>query len=261
MPSHLLSSVFVGIAVGGVGGYLGSLMVSKRMALAGDALGHVALPGLGLGLIFHFDPGVGAFLFVLLGIFLVWLLGVLTPLSLETAIGIVFVTSLAVGFLIVPQPELLESLIGDVSQVSPRAAVVSVLLCGAVFLLVKHIYAGMMLLNISEDLARVQGISLAKYNFLYLLSIALVVSLGVKVTGTLLVGALVILPAATSKNAGKNLSQYAYGSLAVGAVSCLLGILIQRFTRFPAGPSIILVNSLLFGLSLLLRKPSSGAPV
>ncbi|HEX5037843.1 MAG TPA: metal ABC transporter permease [bacterium] len=254
-----LSSLAVSIAVGAVGGYLGSLMISKRMALAGDALGHVALPGLGLGLAFHFDPSLGAFLFVLLGILLVWQLGGKTSLGMETLIGIAFVTSLAIGFLIVPEPELLESLIGDVSKVSPPAAVFSILISLGVFLLVRSIYPGMMLLNISEDLAHVQGITGRKYNLLYLLAIAAVVSLGVKVTGTLLVGALMIIPAAASRNVSRNLRQYAYGSLFIGASSCAIGLSVHRQTGFPAGPSMILVNAFLFGLSLLLKKTIARA--
>jgi len=254
MNNQLIFSLMVGIFVGGSAGFLGSLMITKRMALVGDALGHVALPGMGLALLFNIDPSIGAFAFLLFGILLIWQLSEKTSLSVETLVGIVFVSSLAMGFLIVPEPELLESLIGDISKVSAGGMVISVLLSGLVFLLIKRIYAGLMLLNISEDLAMVQGITSAKYNLPYLLAIAVIVSLGIKVMGSLLVGALVIIPAASARIISKNLKQYVYGSIAIGAISNVLGISIHQLSHFPAGPSIILVNSLLFAGFFLFRK-------
>ena len=69
MSNQFLFSLISGIFIGRAAGYLGSLMLTKRMALVGDALGHVALPGMGLALLFGLDVSFGAFLFLLLGIF------------------------------------------------------------------------------------------------------------------------------------------------------------------------------------------------
>lgn len=254
MNSPFALSLVVAVFVGGAAAFLGSLMVSKRMALTGDALGHVALPGMGLALLFHWDVSTGAFASLLIGLFFVWKWGRSTQLSMETLVGVVFVASLAVGFLIVPQPELLESLIGDISKVSSHAALFSVTLSVLTVMGVRRIYPGMILLNVSEDLATVEGISPTRYNLIYLLAIALIVSLGVRVTGSLLVGALVIIPPAIVREISSNLAQYAYGSLLVGAATSAIGILSYRLTGFPAGPSIILVNVLLFAAVRMKRS-------
>jgi zinc transport system permease protein len=254
MNSSYFATFIVAMAVGGVAAYLGSLMVTKRMALVGDALGHVALPGMGLALVFGIDISLGAFVFILLGILLVWSLSKQSSLGMETLVGIVFVTSLALGFLIVPQPDLLESLIGDVSKVSLPMAGISVLILLPLFWVIRKIYPGMVLLNISEDLAQVQGIHASKYNLIYLMAIAVIVSLGIKVTGTLLVGALVIIPAATARNLSGNLQQYSYGSMIIGIISSTLGVLLYQWSHFPAGPAIILVNALLFAISFFYKR-------
>jgi len=242
----LLLMLTAGTLIGGAAGYVGSLMVTHRMSLVGDALGHVALPGIGLALLLNINISLGAMAFLLVGILLIWQLRAGTPLPHDTLVGIVFVTSLAIGFLVVPEPDLLESLIGDISKLTYGGFVIAVAVSVSVILLVRRIYPGMMLLNISEDLAAVQGLSIAKYNFLYLLSIALIVALGVRITGTLLVGALVIIPPATARLVSHNLAQYAIRSAAIGAASCITGTLVFRATAFPAGPAIILVNALLF---------------
>ncbi|MCX6759329.1 MAG: metal ABC transporter permease [Candidatus Nealsonbacteria bacterium] len=254
MNSQFLFSLISGIFIGGVAGYLGSLMLSKRMALVGDALGHVALPGIGLALLFGLDVSFGAFLFLLLGIFLIWLFEIKTSLPMEALVGVVFVASLAIGFLIVPEPELLEALFGDISKVSFEMMIVSIIFSLLIFLVINRIYPKMILANISEDLAKSEGIKIKKENFIYLLSIATMVALGVKIVGSLLVGALVIIPAATARNLSKNLKEYYLGSVVLGILSCLFGILLFRLTGILAGPSIILTSTLFFLVSLIFKR-------
>ncbi|MDP2966827.1 MAG: metal ABC transporter permease [bacterium] len=254
MNSQFLFSLISGIFIGGVAGYLGSLMLSKRMALVGDALGHVALPGMGLALLFGLDVSFGAFLFLLLGIFLIWLFEIKTSLPMEALVGVVFVASLAIGFLIMPEPELLEALFGDISKVSFEMMIASILFSLLIFLVINRIYPKMILANISEDLAKSEGIKIKKENFIYLLSIAAMVALGVKIVGSLLVGALVIIPAATARNLSKNLKEYYLGSVVLGILSCLFGILLFRLTGLLAGPSIILTSTLFFLISLIFKR-------
>ena len=258
MGETLLPMLVVGTLVGGAAGYVGSLMGSYRMALVGDALGHVALPGIGLALVWQLDPSLGALGALLIGILVIWRLRETTLLPPDTLVGIVFVTSLALGFLIVPEPELLESLIGDITATTWLGAGIAGAACVIVFVVLSRIHAGMMLLNISEELAIVQGISPSRYNLMYLLVIAGLVALGVKIVGTLLVGALVIIPAAAARLVTRNLRQYVRTSIAFGAGSCVSGTLLFELTGFPAGPSIILVNAGLFLAALLTRGFFAG---
>ena len=254
MTSQFLFSLIAGIFIGGAAGYLGSLMLTKRMALVGDALGHVALPGMGLALLLGANVSLGAFLFLLLGIFMIWLFEIKTSLPMEALVGIVFVASLAIGFLIVPEPELLEALFGDISKVSFEMALASMLFSITIFLAIKRIYPKMILAGISNDLAKSEGIKIKRQNFIYLLSIAAIVALGIKITGSLLVGALVIVPAAAARNLSKNLKEYRLLSIIMGILSSSLGIFLFKLTGFPAGPLIILVSTGFFLISLVYNK-------
>lgn len=247
-------SLITGIFVGGAAGYLGSLMITKRMALVGDALGHVALPGIGLALLWGLNVSLGAFIFLLAGVLLIWFLETKTNLATETLVGVIFVLSLALGFLITPQPELLEALIGDISKVALADAAVAIILSIFVVYLINRIYPKIMLASVSEDLAAVSRININKYNFIYLLTIAIIVALGVKVVGSLLIGALVIIPAAASRIFSTNMRQYVFWSALFGVLSCISGILLSRITQFPVGPLIILVCILFFVISLVFKK-------
>ncbi len=254
MNNQFLFSLISGIFIGGAAGYLGSLMLTKRMALVGDALGHVALPGMGLALLLGLNVSFGAFVFLLFGIFLIWLFEIKTSLPTEALVGVIFVASLAVGFLIVPELELLEALFGDILKVSFDMALASAIFSILVFLVVKSIYPGMILASISNDLAKSEGIEVKKQNFVYLLSIAVMVALGIKIVGSLLVGALVIVPAAAARNVSKNLKEYYLGSIVLGILSCFFGSLLFKLTGLPAGPLIILTSTLFFLISLIFKR-------
>ena len=112
---NLIWPLLVALFVGGAAGALGSFMVLRRMALVGDAFTHVALPGMGLALLLHFNPFVGAFITLFAAVIGIWWLKKETSLYFEALVGIFFTTSLAFGVLLVPDHELVEGRFGDIA--------------------------------------------------------------------------------------------------------------------------------------------------
>lgn len=251
---QIILAVIMGAFIGGVAGYLGTLMLTKRMALVAGPLGHLTLPGVALGLLYGFDVSIGAFLFVVLGIILIWLLEIRTKLPMEALTAIVFASGVAIAFLFLPEEKAIPALIGDISQISPLATAFIVVFSSIVFIAIKKIYSKMVLVSISEDLAKVEGMDVKKYNLIYLTCIAIIVSLGVRIVGGLMTAALVAIPACTSRNLSKNLFRYSYGGLVLGGISCILGIICFKFTTIPAGPMIIIISTLFFLVSLTFKK-------
>ena len=111
-----------------------------------------------------------------------------------------------------------------------------------------------MLASVSEDLAAVNRVNISKYNLVYLLAISIIVALGVKVVGSLLIGALVIIPAAASRIFSSNMRQYIFWSGLFGVFSCVFGILLSGVIKLAVGPLIILVCTLFFAVCLILKK-------
>jgi ABC-type Mn2+/Zn2+ transport system permease subunit len=254
MNSELAYSLITAVFIGGAGGYLGSLMVSKRMSLVGDALGHVALPGMGLAILLGLNVSLGAFAFLLIGVLLVWHFEEKTNLPAETLVGIAFVLSLAIGFLITPEPELLEALFGDISSVSLTSAAIASVLSVAIVFLIRKIYLELMLSSVSTDFAAANKIKTKRNNLAYLLAIAAIVALGVKVAGSLLVGALVIVPAASARLISGNLKQYAFWSVFFGTLSAAIGIVLFEIYGLMIGPMVILANVFFFIICFFFRK-------
>ena len=252
--SPLLLSLLSGAFIGGAGGYLGSLMLTRRMALVAGPLGHLTLPGIALALLFGFDVSLGAFPFVVVGVVLIWLLEMRTKLPMEALTAVVFASGVAITFLFLPIEQAETALVGDISKVGMGDTAFSVAASLAIMLAVKHAYPKLVLGNISEELAAAEGIDLRRYNLLYLFLIAVIVALGVKMVGGLLTAALVAIPPAAARNVGKSLAQYALGAAAIGTLSAVIGIVLFEVTGFPAGPLIILVSTATFLLTLPLAR-------
>jgi ABC-type Mn2+/Zn2+ transport system permease subunit len=257
MINQFILSLISAIFISGVAGYLGSLMITKRMGLVAGPLGHLALPGVALALVYHFNVFYGALLTIVWGGILIWLLEIKTKAPMEALTGLVFATGVALGFLILPfsdEHQLEEALIGDITKISFTDTILAIILCTLIFLIIKRIYSKLLLAEISEDLAKTEGINVKKYNFIYLACIAIIVGLTVKLVGGLLPVALIVIPALTARNFSKGSSQYSFGSLVFGAISAIFGILLSKMTNFPAGLLIIISGFLIFLISIILKK-------
>lgn len=251
---QLLGVITMGACIGGVAGYIGSLMVTKRMALMGGALGHLTLPGVSLGLLYGFDISLGALMFLVVGIFLIWLLEQQTKLPLEALTAVVFASSLAVAFLFLPEKEAYTALIGDISNIPLMAIVISVILSLIIFFIVHAIMPRLVLTSISTDLACIEGYHVAQLSLIYLVCIALVVAMGVRIVGGLMTAALVSIPACASSNISRNLVAYSFTSLLIGMISCISGIGISLATGIAVGPLIIITSGIFFIISLVLKR-------
>ena len=228
-------------------------MVLKKMALVGDALSHVALPGLALGILFNFPAPLGAFAFLFASAVIIWFLGKATKLSYETIVGAMFTLALAVGILIIPQIELLEALFGDITKVSIMETAAAVIISALAVILTKMIYKKLVLGMISEELAISKGIDVNKTNLIYLLLVSLVVAIGIKIVGTLLVGFLVIVPAAAAKNVSSDLFKYAVLSASFGAVSTCSGVLFSSYLNLPTGPFVVFSGIVVFVVTIFAK--------
>ena len=255
MLETLIFSLIVGVTVGLSAGYLGSIMVLEKMALVGDALSHVALPGLAIGVLLGFNPLIGGFAFLFVSAVLIWHLGRVTRLSFETLVGATFTLALAIGILLFGNnlDALEEALFGDITAVGITEAIAAALISVTVIFLTRIIYRKIVLGLISEELATSRGISVARINLLYLLLVSLTVAIGILITGTLLVGFLVVTPAAAAKTVSSNLSRYFKLSAIFGAISAVSGILLSSYFNIVPGPLVVISGITLFVVAVMVR--------
>jgi len=208
----------------------------------------VALPGVALGFFYNFDPILGGFAFLFVSAMIIWHIGRVTKLGFETIVGAMFTLALAIGIIMFGDnlEPLEKALFGDITNVTLVHAIAAIIISVVAILAIRMIYDRIVLSMISEELAISQGINVATTNLLYLLLVSLVVAIGIKIVGTLLVGFLVVVPAAAAKNLSSNLFRYSLLSSIFGATSTVSGVLLSGYTNVQGGPLIVLSGIAIF---------------
>ncbi len=225
------------------------------MALVGDAMSHVALPGLALGVLLGFNPLLGGFMFLFVSAILIWYIGRITKLSFETLVGASFTLALAIGILLYGDnlDALEAALFGDITAVNLTYAIIAVTIAFVVIFLTRFIYRKIVLGLISEELAISRGINIPFTNLLYLLLVSVTVAVGIQVTGTLLVGFLVVTPAAAARIVSTNMSRYFVLSAIFGAISAVTGIMLAGSFNVLPGPLVVVSGVVIFVVMLFVR--------
>ncbi len=247
-------SVVLALAVAVAAGLVGSFALMKRMSLAGDVVSHIALPGLGLAFLFQANPLIGGGISLFLGTLLVWQLQKSSSLSTETAIGTIFVGSIAIGTLLTPEEELIEALFGGFAPIDITGFMLGLF---AVMVIISFIlaYRDELILSLfSPELATTSGINVNRLNLLYLLIFSLTILVALQFLGALLVGALIIVPAAIGRQLTHTLDAFLSASALSAILSVALGFLFSHNFQIELGPTIVSVSAVLFALSLLKKK-------
>lgn len=250
MDTIFSQSFIIAFAVGLASGSIGAFVVLRRMALVGDALSHVALPGIALAFVYGIDPFWGVVVSLIGAAFLIFWLETKTRLSSETLVGLLFTASLAVGILLIPDEEIVHSLFGGFPLMPAYLLALVIMSAGAAIALIFFFTRKFAFRAVSSELAEASGVKRG-YNLFFFLIFALVVALGIKLVGTLLMGALTIIPAAIARNITRGMKPYIILSALLGATIATLGVLLAySFDTLP-GPTIVLLGIGIFIVSLL----------
>lgn len=252
---QFLLIVVAGISVGVGVSLLGTFVILRRMALVGDALSHVALPGIALAVTYKLNPFLGAVVFLFLAVFAITLIERHSVLPVDALVGVFFTAGLGIGALISPSAEsLLEALFGDIAKLNMVDAEIAVgagLLVAIVTLLLFRDFA---YLTLSPELAHSEGVPVERTELIFLLLLATIVAVGIRLVGALLVGALIIIPASIAKNVTVSLKGMAFVSAAVGVVTVVGGSSIAAVFHLPPGPVVTTVAAGFFLVSLFIRR-------
>ena len=251
--SSFHASFWIALLVGIASGSVGPFILLRRMALVGDALSHVALPGIALALIYGLDPFYGVMVFLIAAAFLIFWLEGRSRIPPDAIVGLLFTASLAIGILIIPNRDIIESLFGAFPALS-LPYLLAILAIAAVLAALCFILARRFLfLIVSPDLAKVHGVD-RRYDLALLLIFSMIVALGIKLVGTLLMGALTIIPASIAKNLSRSMRHYVISSAILGGAISVGGVWMAESFRFLPGPAIVLLGVGLFLVSLIFTR-------
>jgi zinc transport system permease protein len=246
-------TLLLSVAMAVASGLVGCFAVMRRMALAADPLSHVALPGIGIALALRVQPLFGAVAMLFFGALLVWALEDRARAATETVIGVVFSAALAIGSLMTTGEDLIEALFGGAGALRKPEIVFGFLAASVIVLFVTTQRNRLVVMLVSPDVARTAGINVRLLNLLYLETFALTIALGLRYLGVLLMGALIIIPAATAKRLARTLDGMLWLAIGLSVFATVLGTLMASWFHRETGPLIVITATSVFLISLLRR--------
>lgn len=264
--AFLTNALVAALIIGPLLGALGPLVVVKRLAFFSEAVGHGALTGVALGILLGepaTQPLAALFTFcVIFALLLHWIKS-RTQIPYDALVGVFLSFAIALGAALLlyvakkVNVHILENvLFGSILTVRDTDLLVMLMLAVVCVVLMIHSGNRALISSLAPDLARVRGINVRLYDYVFVLLIALVTVASVKIIGAILVGALLLIPATAARLISRSGREFFWYSILFATVSCLLGILLPMAGALPipSGAAIVLIASLGFLFALLVRR-------
>jgi zinc transport system permease protein len=243
MQRALLAALLIGLTAPAVGIYL----VQRRLALIGDGMGHVALTGVGLGLLTGQQPVWVALGVTVVGAVAIELMRARGRTSSDVALAVLFYGGIAGGVVLLAKApsgtpaSVTAYLFGSITSTQPSDLVVFAVL--AVVVLVTAVGLSRVLYTVGgdEEYARASGLPVLAMNILLAVMVAVTVVVSMRVVGLLLVSALMIVPVATAQRLGRSFAGTLGAAMVVGVVVSVGGVVTSFYADTPSGGTIVLL--------------------
>lgn len=230
---------------------MGIQVVNYRMAFFSDAISHSAFTGIALGLLLAVNPFLTTVAFGILVALGMAKFKTRSDLPMDTIIGVFFAATIALGIAIISaRKELYQTLpgflFGDVLTITEEEIMMTLILFTSIIIFLAFSYNRLLLTGLNEHLARSQDVPTAAYSYSFAASLAIVVALGIRTVGILLITALLIIPAASARNMSRNAGQMFWYSLFFALISGITGLIFSFYTDVATGAAVILTASMCF---------------
>ena len=257
----MLDDFFTRAVIGGIGvallaGPLGCFIVWRRLAYFGDTLSHSALLGVAIALLLELNITFTVFLISVCVAMLLLLLQRQARLSSDALLGLLAHATLAVGLVVLAfmtwvRVDLMGFLFGDILAIN-KADIITIWVGGlAVLIALAVIWKPLFAATVNYEIAVAEGLKPDRANFFFMVLMAAVIAISMKIVGVLLITALLIIPAATARRFSTTPEMMALVASIIGAASVWIGLEGSLQWDTPAGPSIVVAALLGFIISLL----------
>ncbi|NOI88876.1 zinc ABC transporter permease subunit ZnuB [Vibrio splendidus] len=261
MLEFLLPSILAGLGIALIAGPLGSFVVWRKMAYFGDTLAHASLMGLALGFLFNINLYFALLICCLMLAVLLVTLQKQKLVATDTLLGILAHSALSLGLVAVSfldnvRVDLMSYLFGDLLAVSPTDLVFIYAGAAVIGLVLAIFWRPLLSTTVNEDLAAVDGINIDLMRLILMLLVGIVIAVGMKFVGALIMTSLLIIPAATARKFANTPEQMAFLASVIGSIAVFGGLSLSWFYDTPAGPSVVISAAAMFMLSQMYRTRS-----
>lgn len=239
-------------------GILGTMIVNNKLAFFSDALGHSAFTGVAIGVLLHIsDTNITMAFFAVVFALLLNAIKRKNSLSTDTIISVFSSFSTSIGLVILSLGGQFSKysalLVGDILSISKKELLLLLFVLIGTLLFWGFCFNRLEAASLNASLAKSKGVPVTGIEAVFAALVALIVMFSIKWVGILLINALLILPAAAARNIAGNMREYHLFSIMISLFSGLLGLILSYFLNTATGPTIVIIASLFFFLTLLTR--------
>lgn len=273
MDDFLWRALLGGFGIAVIAGPLGCFIVWRRMAYFGDTLAHSALLGIALGFLLNIKQ-ISYFKLTVNTLLILSTLGVCITIALllvilqsqkrfatDTLLGILAHSALSLGLVALAflqkeglRIDLYVYLFGDLLAVTRYDLYWIYGGGGLILLCLVLIWRSLLSVTVHEELAQVEGVSVTWVRLLFMLMVALVIAIAMKIVGILLITSMLIIPPATARHFARTPEQMAVLAIFIGCLAVIEGLYMSWHWDTPAGPSVVVAATSLFLLAFLLPR-------
>lgn len=254
MKNAFIAILFTGLLFG----LFGSMVVNNKMAFFSEALGHSALTGIALGVIFSIEELTSMIIFGIIFAIGIWWIEKKNSISTDTIIGVFSSTAIALGIVLLSLGNEFSSyssfLIGDILLVKPSEIILLIITTVVSIAVWSILFNKMVLGGMNPALARSRNVKVDLMKVIFTIILAVIVMISIKWVGLMIINSLLILPAATARNISRSLRQYTLLSVAFSVIASISGLVISYYFEISTGATIVLVSAVMFFVTMLFRK-------
>ncbi|CAK1242051.1 ABC-type Mn2+/Zn2+ transport system [Fructobacillus cardui] len=259
--NFLQTALITAILVGVMSGIVGTFIILRGMSLMGDAISHAVLPGVAVAYMLGINLLIGASIFGLLAAMLIGFVTMKSKLKNDTAIGIVFSSFFALGFILISMAEsttnLHHILFGNVLAVSDQDLITTAIVLVVVVLFVVLFYKELLITSFDNTFARAYGLKTQVLHYGLMLILTLVTVTALQTVGIILIVAMLITPAATAYLLTNKMSSMIMIAATFSVFASVIGLYFSFTFNWASGPAIVLTAAVFFLLAFLF-SPKQG---
>jgi len=257
--SFMIRSLIVAVSVGVILPVLGSYVINRNLGFMGDAMAHASLPGLAFGLLI----GVSIFIAAIpAAIIIALVLGYLinrSKIGEDTAIGIIFSSLFALGFIILSIYDHIllsveDLLLGQILAVSSFDVWATLILSAIILVTTLVLYKQFLFISFDPKGAKISGLNVRLFDNIFLVVLSLSIISSIQSVGIILVLSMLITPAAAAKLTTRTFSSAMVTGSAFGVIASLSGLYLSYYLDFPSGPSMALAATSIFIIVWIVKR-------
>lgn len=248
--SFMIKAFIVGLLISLCASLIGVSLVLRKNSMIGDGLSHVGFGAFAIASIIGIAPLEFAIPIVIIVSFLILRLNDNSKIHGDSLIALISASSLAIGTFVISisgvNTDINNYLFGSILSINEKDVIVSIVLSIIVVLLYLFSYNKIFAITFDEKFAKSIGINTNFYNIIFASLCSIVVVLGMRLMGSLLISSLIIFPTLSSMQIFKKFKSVVISSVIVSTISFVIGLIVSYLDATPTGATIVIVNLIIF---------------